>query len=202
MGIFTLAWLNCNMGMLGLGQQQPAMSWVQGGMAQRSGIREPGLAFAHLHCISSHTLNVWDGHGYFHMLVDSHIHRGIFLSKYSTLSMRPLVSKLECGSVCKSLCRAPVGLNMYVFYIIEKHCDLDGCTLFLSSLSTIKNKLLNLLVRCLTPILNYYHIIRTLYGALSIKPNIEKITDHLVQMESTVNDLENTCQTLKLSNTS
>ena len=68
-------------------------------------------------------------------------------------------------------------------------------------MSTIKNELLDLLVSNLVPILNHYHIIRTLYGALSIKSNIEKITDRLVQMESTVNDLENTCQTLKLSNT-
>lgn len=90
---------------------------------------------------------------------------------------------------------------MYVFYIIEKHCDLDGCTLFPSFVSTIKYELLDLLAPSPTPILNHYHIIITLYGALSIKPNIEKITDHLVQMESTVNDLENMCQTLKLSNT-
>lgn len=91
---------------------------------------------------------------------------------------------------------------MYVCCVIEKQSDLDARTLFLSSVSTIKNELLDLLVPNLTPILCHYHIIRTLYGALSIKPNIEKITDHLVQMESTVNDLENTCQTLKLSNTS
>lgn len=90
---------------------------------------------------------------------------------------------------------------MCVCYIIEKQCDLDRCTLFLSSVATIKNELLDLLVPNLAPILNHYHIISTLYGALSIKPNIEKITDRLVQMESTVNDLENTCQTLKLSNT-
>lgn len=68
-------------------------------------------------------------------------------------------------------------------------------------MSTIKNELLDLLVPNPAAILNHYHIIRTLYGALSIKPNIEKITNHLVQMESTVNVLENTCQTLKLSNT-
>lgn len=90
---------------------------------------------------------------------------------------------------------------MYVCYVVEKQSDLEGCSLFLVSVSTIKNELLDLLVPNLAPILNHYRIIRTLYGALSIKPDIEKITDHLVQMESAVNDLENTCQTLKLSNT-
>lgn len=96
---------------------------------------------------------------------------------------------------------APNRLNTYVCYVIEKQSDLEGCALFLVPVSTIKNELLDLLVPNLAPILNHYHIIRTLYGALSIKPDIEKITDRLVQMESTVNDLENTCQTLKLSNT-
>lgn len=126
---------------------------------------------------------------------------GGFLSKYRTWRVSLSVSKQEFRSVCDPLCCAPNRLNMYVFYIIEKHCDLDGCTLFPSFVSTIKYELLDLLVPSPTPILNHYHIIRTLYGALSIKPNIEKITDHLVQMESTVNDLENMCQTLKLSNT-
>lgn len=71
MGLLTLAWLKCNRGMLGLGQQQPAMGWVQEGMAQqRSGTREPGWALAHLHCIAACTLTVWDRQGYFHMAVD------------------------------------------------------------------------------------------------------------------------------------
>lgn len=115
--------------------------------------------------------------------------------------MNPPSSKQELGSVCTSLRCVPSRLNTSVCDVIEKQSDLDGCTLFLSSVSTIKNELLDLLVPNPAPILNHYRIIRTLYGALSIKPNIEKITDCLVQMESTVNDLENTCQTLKLSNT-
>lgn len=83
---------------------------------------------------------------------------------------------------------------------VKKQSDLDGCTLFLSSVSAIQNELLGLLFPNPAPILNHYHITRTLYDALSINPNIEKITNHLMQMESTVNDLENMCQTLKLFN--
>lgn len=115
--------------------------------------------------------------------------------------MNPSGSKRELGSVCTSLHCILSRLNSCMCDGIEKQSDLDGCTLFLSSVSTIKNELLDLLVPNPAPILNHYHIIRTLYGALSIKPNIEKITNRLVQMESTVNYLENTCQTLKLSNT-
>lgn len=134
-------------------------------------------------------------------LLLSEVFWGFSLGKNRVISMNPPGLKQELGSVCTLLHCVLSRLNTCVCDGIEQQSGLDGCTLILSSMSTIKNELLNLLVPNPAPILNHYHIIRTLYGALSIKPNIEKITNHLVQMESTVNDLENMCQMLKLSNT-
>lgn len=52
--------------------------------------------------------------------------------------MSPSGSVQELGSVCTSLHCASNRLNMYVCYVIERQSDLDGCTLFLSSVNNQK----------------------------------------------------------------
>lgn len=139
-GIFTLVWFKCNRGVLGLLEAvrlgpAAAWHWRGGGRLRNQENRaEPCSSPLH-HCL----LPPWCGMG-----TDtstrwwSLVPTGGFLSKYRTRRVSLSVSKQEFGSVCDPLCYALNRLNMYVSYIIEKRCDLDGCTLFPSFVSTIK----------------------------------------------------------------